>query len=116
MEPVEINAGPFYLRALRADDRVDDRPALRALGETADDAVARRDRGWTDGTPLTWAACVQTDVDMCAEIRCEVDGDSAVVSARPVPGADRADEAAAVGVETVTRFVEGALGLAVVPG
>ncbi|WP_158892026.1 GNAT family N-acetyltransferase [Amycolatopsis anabasis] len=28
MEPVEINAGEFYLRQLRADDRLDDRPAL----------------------------------------------------------------------------------------
>ena len=35
MEPVEINAGTWYLRALRADDRVDDRPALAELGETA---------------------------------------------------------------------------------
>lgn len=115
MEPVEINAGPFYLRALRADDRVDDRPALRALGED-DDAVAARDRGWAAGDLLTWAACVQTDVAMCAEIRCAVDGaaGTAVVSGRPVPGAERAGEAASVGVETVSRFAEGALGLDVV--
>ncbi|WAL69873.1 GNAT family N-acetyltransferase [Amycolatopsis cynarae] len=28
MEPVEINAGEYYLRQLRADDLLDDRPAL----------------------------------------------------------------------------------------
>ena len=28
MEPVEINAGAYYLRQLRADDLIDDRPAL----------------------------------------------------------------------------------------
>jgi hypothetical protein len=28
LEPVEINAGQWYLRGLRADSRVDDRPAL----------------------------------------------------------------------------------------
>ena len=28
MEPVEINAGGYYLRALRADDRMDDRPRI----------------------------------------------------------------------------------------
>ena len=119
MEPVEINAGPFYLRAVRGDERVDDGPALAALGEPDPAAaVADRARGWADGTVLTWASCVQTDVGMCAEIRCEVDraAGTAVVGSRPVPGADRADEAASVGAETVTRFVEGALGLVVVPG
>lgn len=33
MEPIEINAGAWYLRALRADDRMDDRPSLADLGE-----------------------------------------------------------------------------------
>jgi len=41
MEPVEINAGAWYLRALRADDRVDDRPALAELGETDAHYVTR---------------------------------------------------------------------------
>ena len=42
MEPVEINNGTWYLRGLRYDDRVDDRPALADLGETDLDYVARR--------------------------------------------------------------------------
>ena len=49
MEPVEINNGTWYLRALRYDDRVDDRPALADLGESdldyvhdAEDDVGRR--------------------------------------------------------------------------
>ncbi len=45
MEPVEINAGAWYLRALRADDRIDDRPALAELGESnpayVEDSLAR---------------------------------------------------------------------------
>jgi len=28
VEPIEINAGAWYLRCLRADERVDDRPVL----------------------------------------------------------------------------------------
>jgi hypothetical protein len=28
LDPVEINAGQWYLRGLRADSRTDDRPAL----------------------------------------------------------------------------------------
>jgi hypothetical protein len=44
MEPVEINAGAWYLRALRADDR----PALAGLGESnlVDDSLT----DWADDT------------------------------------------------------------------
>ena len=45
MEPVEINAGTWYLRALRADDRIDDRPGLAELGENDPGYVDRS----TDG-------------------------------------------------------------------
>ena len=39
VEPVEINAGAWYLRAPRDDDLIDDRPALADLGETDPDYV-----------------------------------------------------------------------------
>ena len=44
--PVEINAGQWYLRGLRADDRIDDRPALADLGVTDPEHVARSDAQW----------------------------------------------------------------------
>ena len=41
MEPIEINAGAWYLRALRADERVDDRPALLAMAQDPATGLAR---------------------------------------------------------------------------
>ena len=52
MDPVEINAGGWYLRALRADDRVDDRPALADGGIDDPDYVADRAREWANETPF----------------------------------------------------------------
>src|SRR5689334_5797055 len=46
MEAIEINAGAWYLRALRADDRIDDRPALAAGGITDPEYVTRRGAEW----------------------------------------------------------------------
>lgn len=86
MEPIEINAGTWYLRALRADERVDDTPTLLS---TADDpatrrhapqlvvhtreeavaAVARRAARWDDGTECSWAVCEPTTGEMLAEVR-----------------------------------------------
>ena len=53
MEPVEINAGAWYLRALRAEDR----PALAELGETD-----------VDYTAYSWALCEPTTGELLAEI------------------------------------------------
>lgn len=68
MEPVEINAGAWYLRALRADDRIDDRPALSELGETAADYVETRAAQWADDTTYSWAVCEPTTGEMLAEV------------------------------------------------
>jgi RimJ/RimL family protein N-acetyltransferase len=84
MEPVEINAGRWYLRALRADDRIDDRPAVLAScadGEVrrwrrrpppdpaeADAYVRRRAQDWARDERYTWAVCEPTTGEMLGEV------------------------------------------------
>ena len=68
MEPVEINNGTWYLRGLRYDDRVDDRPALADLGETDLDYVHDAEDGWADDTRYTWAVCEPSTGELLAEI------------------------------------------------
>ncbi|MGN2641420.1 hypothetical protein ACWEKT_24080 [Nocardia takedensis] len=109
MEPIEINAGSWYLRALRADDRIDDRPALAAGGITDADYVARRAGQWTDETHYSWAVCEPTTAEMVAEIGVVPGADgTAEVDGWARPGYE---SALADGLTTVRRFVEGALGL-----
>ncbi len=60
VEPIEINAGSWYLRALRADERIDDRPALTDLGITSDGHVSNALDGWTSDALYTWAVCEPT--------------------------------------------------------
>jgi RimJ/RimL family protein N-acetyltransferase len=76
VEPVEINAGEYYLRQLRADDRVDDSGALVAAftdpeirrwqgGLLVDDAGAARKYvefrtwQWESDQRYSWAVCDQ---------------------------------------------------------
>lgn len=85
MEPIEINAGTWYLRALRADERVDDRPVLLTgtadpdtiryapLMVSADTAAAteyvrRRAYEWATDTWYSWAVCEPTTGEMLAEV------------------------------------------------
>ncbi len=83
-EPVEINAGAWYLRALRADERIDDRPAVLASCRDpdirrwrrrppaepaeADAYVRQRTRDWADNRRLTWAVCPATTGEMLGEV------------------------------------------------
>ncbi len=108
MRPVEINAGRWYLRALRADDRVDDRPALAELGERDPGYVARSAAAWAGDTGYSWAVCEPTTGELLAEVR--VDPQSAVLTSRARPGHDDAVAAAA---ESVRRFASAALNLTV---
>ncbi|MBP2339163.1 GNAT family N-acetyltransferase [Saccharothrix coeruleofusca] len=80
MEPVEINAGEFYLRQLRADDRVDDRVALVGGGLVADMAaasahIAERDREWADDERCTWAVCEQLTGTAVGEVALAMTGE-----------------------------------------
>ncbi|GGK56334.1 hypothetical protein [Nocardia camponoti] len=113
MEPIEINAGAWYLRALRADRRIDDRPALADGGVTDPDYVATRSAQWADESHFSWAVCVPTTAELVAEIGVTPSPDgTAAVSGWARTGFD---DALATGLESVTRFVAGALGLTPVP-
>jgi hypothetical protein len=110
VEPVEINAGAWYLRALRADDRVDDRPALAELGETDATYVECRNQQWAAGTAYSWAVCEPMSGVLVAEI--VLDPQTATVSVRPRAGHT---DAATAAEQSVRRFAEAALGIAVTP-
>lgn len=110
MEPIEINAGSWYLRALRADERVDDRPALRDGGVTDPDYVADRARQWETEEHFSWAVCEPTTGELLAEVGLTPGGADGALSGWARAGHDDALAAAA---EAVRRFAEGALGLAV---
>ncbi|MGC4962136.1 hypothetical protein [Gordonia sp. DT101] len=111
MNPVEINAGTWYLRALRADERMTDVPALSDLGIDDPRAyVAATNAAWSDETGYVWAVCIPTTGELIALIGVRRDGDDGQLWGRAQVGHDEALEAA---VAPVTRFAEGALGLTV---
>lgn len=85
MEPLEINAGTYYLRVLRADERVDDRPVLLTAATDRDtlryaphmvstdlaaasDHVNDRAQQWAADTWYSWAVCEPTTGEMLAEV------------------------------------------------
>jgi RimJ/RimL family protein N-acetyltransferase len=85
MEAVEINAGAYYLRQFRADDRIDDRPALVAafaddrmrrfvtrwqVGDlaAADQYVSRRTEEWDTGERCSWAVAEPTSGELLGEV------------------------------------------------
>ena len=80
MDPVEINAGRWYLRGLRADGRIDDRPALAELDITDPDHVARTDADWSSDARYSWAVCEPTTGELLAEVSLDpATGDLVVV-------------------------------------
>jgi RimJ/RimL family protein N-acetyltransferase len=130
VEPVEINAGAWYLRALRHDDRVDDVPAL--VGAFADPAVrrwappgvpatpeaaarhvARRGRQWADDERCSWAVADPVTGALRAEVGLadlDLAGGTAELAAFAAPGARGTGVLEAV-VPVVLRFAFGGLGL-----
>lgn len=85
MEPVEINAGDYYLRAFRHDDRVDDVPAIVeayadedtrrylpqtgvADGPAAEVLVQYMTTGWKYDYRWSWAVCDATTAEVLAGI------------------------------------------------
>lgn len=113
MEPIEINAGSWYLRALRADERVDDRPALADCGVTDPEHVAMRAAQWASDEHYSWAVCEPTTGELLAEVGLTLDGDAASLTGRARPGHDDALDAA---VESVQRFGAAGLGLTISRG
>ncbi|MFG1930492.1 hypothetical protein ACGFK1_07520 [Mycobacterium sp. NPDC048908] len=101
MDPVEINAGAWYLRALRADDRIDDRPALAVLGETDADYVGRRAADWKSDATYSWAVCEPTTGELLAEVTLQPA--TGGIASRARPGHSEAAHAAAGAVQ---RFAD----------
>ncbi len=101
IEPVEINAGACYLRALRADDRIDDRPALAEMGETAADYVAARAAQWQSDTVYSWAVCEPTTGELLAEVTLAPR--TGLIGLRARQGHDEAAQAAG---DAVRRFAD----------
>lgn len=109
MEAIEINAGAWYLRALRADDRIDDRPALAAGGITDPEYVTRRGAEWAAQSHYSWAVCEPATAELVAEIGVTPRPDgTAAVEGWARPGQQAALVTAA---EAVRRFAADALGL-----
>jgi hypothetical protein len=106
VEPVEINAGTWYLRAPRQDELIDDRPALADLGETDPDYVTRCSALWASDTGYTWAVCEPTTGELLAEVT--IDPVTATVRTR---ARDGHTEAAAIAEQSVRRFAAAVLGI-----
>lgn len=106
MEPVEINAGAWYLRALRADEKIDDRPALAALGEADPDYVDACDARWASDAAYSWAVCEPTSGEMLAEVT--LDPRTGAVRSR---ARDGLAGAAVVAEQSVRRFAAAMLDL-----
>ncbi len=103
---MEINAGAWYLRALRSDELIDDRPALADLGETDPGYVERCSEHWASDTGYTWAVCEPTTGEMLAEVTL----DPVAATVRTRVRAGHADAAAAAD-QSVRRFAAAVLGL-----
>jgi hypothetical protein len=101
VEPVEINAGAWYLRAPREDELIDDRPALASMGETEPGYVALCTVRWAADTEYTWAVCEPTTGEMLAEVTLAPA--TGVIGLRARPGHAAAAQAAA---DAVRRFAE----------
>ncbi|MFH5210899.1 hypothetical protein ACHIPZ_22220 [Antrihabitans sp. NCIMB 15449] len=111
MEPIEVNAGAWYLRALRADERVDDRPALADGGIDDPDYVGTRTTQWAEETHFSWAVCQPNTGELLAEIGLTPgDGTDADLTGWARAGHD---DALTTGLDAVKRFAEGGLGLSV---
>jgi hypothetical protein len=101
VEPVEINAGAWYLRALRADDRIDDGPALAEMGETDAGYVHKCAAQWESDTMYSWAVCEPTTGELLAEVT--LSPATGLIGLRARPGHGEAGQAAA---DAVRRFAD----------
>jgi hypothetical protein len=106
VEPVEINAGAWYLRAPREDELIDDRPALASMGETDPGYVTRCTARWASDTGYTWAVCEPTTGEMLAEVSIDLVTTTLTTRAR-----DGYADAAAIAEQSVRRFAAAMLGL-----
>lgn len=121
MEPIEINAGTFYLRGLRADQLIDDRPALAAA--FADESVRRvvqaadpdvyiavRAKQWADESGCSWAVAEPTTGRLLGEVGLAIESGDALAYCWTLP-AERRKGVASTALGAVLRFGLGALEL-----
>ena len=113
MDPIEINAGAWYLRALRAYERVDDRPALADGGISDPGYVDLRTSQWAENTVYSWAVCQPNTGELLAEVLLTPRGATAELTGWARSGHD---DALATATDAVSRFAEGALELTVTRG
>ncbi len=130
MEPVEINAGTYYLRQLRADRHLDDRPVLmeafadpthrkyvlnyrlRTLDE-ATEYIALRTAQWAGDERCSWAVAEPTTGRLLGEVGLrELDLDAAYAEASVwVHPAERGKGIATTALNAALNFGFGGLGL-----
>jgi RimJ/RimL family protein N-acetyltransferase len=130
MEPVEINLGLYYLRALRADEHIDDRRAVVESfadpdtrqwvpGYRIDDLVeagryiAWRTREWARDERYSWAVADPTTGELLGEVGLkdlDLDAGTAEASCWTHP-AGRGRGTASRALAAVLRFGFGAIGL-----
>lgn len=129
MQPVEINAGTYYLRQLRADDLLDDRPALVAAFTdpehrrfvqkdvstlaAAGEYIALRAEEWERAQRCSWAVAEPTTGALLGEVglkNLDLDAGTAEASVWTHPQA-RGRGIATTTLSAVLRFGFGALGL-----
>nr|WP_042195704.1 GNAT family N-acetyltransferase [Kibdelosporangium sp. MJ126-NF4]CEL22171.1 acetyltransferase [Kibdelosporangium sp. MJ126-NF4]CTQ92952.1 acetyltransferase [Kibdelosporangium sp. MJ126-NF4] len=128
MEPIEINAGGFYLRALRADDLLDDRPAILSTFtdpemkrwvadyritdlSDAGDYVQWRAREWARGTRCSWAVAEPTTGALLGEVDLRGLDDGDPQAACWTHPDHRGQGVASTALGAAVRFGFGALGL-----
>jgi RimJ/RimL family protein N-acetyltransferase len=130
VEPVEINAGTYYLRQLRADRHIDDRPLLmEAFADpthrkyvlnyrlrTVDEAteyVTLRAAQWAGDERCSWAIAEPTSGRLLGEVGLrELDLDTAYAEATIwVHPTERGKGIATTALNAALRFGFGGLGL-----
>ena len=89
------------MHALRADDRIDDRPALAELGETEAGYIQNRAADWESDTTYTWAVCEPTTGELLAEVT--LSPATGLIGLRARSGHAEAAQAAA---DAVRRFAD----------
>jgi RimJ/RimL family protein N-acetyltransferase len=130
VEPVEINAGEYYLRRLRADDRLDDRPALiegftdpvfrrfepgLRIGTLTDAAeyIAQRQAEWAHDQRCSWGVAEPATGALLGEVglkKLDLKAGTGEASIWVHPAA-RGQGVAVTSLGAALRFGFGALGL-----
>ncbi|QNQ89400.1 hypothetical protein GP475_01220 [Corynebacterium poyangense] len=76
MEPYDINAGRFYLRALHGQSTFDDTATFSALIPASPlQDLNDAESGWMEDKLYSWAVCEQTSPDLLALVTLDAAGE-----------------------------------------